>query len=185
MSWDQLCLYVYNLVCHVTTVRTDGFCFLHAVEMVLYMDHYEVVTFDSVESTILGHLATNVSYYKMFHTGDILKDAKKYFKFGTYCDNALHLIVVARARALKLTLTIYQIGLKGNIQILKHTTQESAKEANLKFTCDPSNVANVMYGSAVLFLGLPRGIGSHKYYRGAPQYTMLVFGFSSLCTYII
>ena len=39
-----------------------------------------------------------------------------------------------------------------------------------------------MYGSAVLFLGLPRGIGSHKYYRGALQYTMLIFGFSSLCT---
>ena len=40
----------------------------------------------------------------------------------------------------------------------------------------------VMYGSAVLFLGLPRDIGSHKYYRGAPQYTMLIFRFSSLHT---
>ena len=40
----------------------------------------------------------------------------------------------------------------------------------------------VMYGCAVLFLGLPRGIGPCKYYRGALQYTMLIFGFSSLCT---
>ena len=40
----------------------------------------------------------------------------------------------------------------------------------------------VMYGSAVLFLGLPMGIGSCRYYRGAPQYTTLIFWFSSLCT---
>ena len=38
----------------------------------------------------------------------------------------------------------------------------------------------VMYGSAILFLGLSRGVG--HVYRGAPQYTMLIFGFSSLCT---
>ena len=83
--------------------------------MVLYMDHDEVVTFDSMESTILGHLAVYVNYYKMFHTGDVLKDAKRYFKFGTYCGTVLDLTVVATARALKLNLTIYQKGLKGNI----------------------------------------------------------------------
>ena len=44
------------------------------------------------------------------------------------------------------------------------------------------NACIAMYGSAVLFLGLSRGIGSHKYYRGTLQYTMLIFGFSSLCT---
>ena len=53
--------------------------------------------------------------------------------------------------------------------------RQAAKEAE-------KEEAVVMYGSAVLFLGLPRGIGSHKYCRGALQYTMLVFGFSSLCT---
>ena len=70
------------------------------------MDHDEVVTFDSMESTILGHLAASVNYYKMLHTGDVLKDAKRYFKFGMYCDIVLSLIVVATARALKLNLTI-------------------------------------------------------------------------------
>ena len=40
---------------------------------------------------------------------------------------------------------------------------------------------HVMYGSAVLFLGLSRGIGSCIYYVGALQYTTLIFGFSSLC----
>ena len=65
MPWDQLCIYVYNLSCQVTPVRADGFCFLHAVDMVLYMDHDEVLTFDSMESTILGHLVANVRYYKL------------------------------------------------------------------------------------------------------------------------
>ena len=35
------------------------------------MDHDEVVTLDSMESTILGHLVPNVKYYKLFHTGDV------------------------------------------------------------------------------------------------------------------
>ena len=56
MPWDQLCLYIYNLSHQATAVRSDRFCFLHAVEMVLYMEHNEVVTFDSMESTTLGHL---------------------------------------------------------------------------------------------------------------------------------
>ena len=54
-------------------VRGDGFLFLNAITMVLYCDHNEVATFDSMESTILGHLAANVKYYKWFHTGDALK----------------------------------------------------------------------------------------------------------------
>ena len=101
MPWDQLCLYVYNLSHQVTPVRADGFCFLHAVEMVLYMDHDEVVTFNCMESTILAHLAANVNYYKMSHTGDVLKDVKRYFKFGMYCDNVLNLIIVATAKSSK------------------------------------------------------------------------------------
>ena len=51
--------------------------------MVLYMDHDEVVTFNSMESTILGHLAASVNYYNLFHIGDILNDAERYLKFGT------------------------------------------------------------------------------------------------------
>ena len=154
MPQDQLCLYVYNLSHQVTPVRPDSFCFLHAVVMALYMDHDEVVTFDSMESTILGHLVAKVRYYKLFHTGDVLKDTERYFEFGRYCDNVLDVIVVATARALKLNLTIYQKGLKGNIQILKHTTHATSNEIHLKFTCDPSNTVNNHY-EAVLLLKKP------------------------------
>ena len=118
------------------------------------MDHDEMVTLDTIESSILDHLASNVNYYKLFHTGHVLKDTQRYFKFGMYCDNVLDLTAVATARALKLNLTIYQKGLKGNIQILKHTTEATAKEAHLKFTCDPSNVANNHY-KAILLLDKP------------------------------
>ena len=96
-------------------VRSDGFCFLHAVGMVLYMDHDEMVTLDNMESSILDHLPSNVNYYKLFYTGHVLKDAQRYFKFGMYCKNVLDLIVVATARALDLNLRIYQKGPTGNI----------------------------------------------------------------------
>ena len=118
--------------------------------MVLYMDHDEVVTLDSMESSILSHLAFSINYYKLFHTRDVLKDAEKYFKYGTYCDNVLDIIVVSTARALNLNLTIYQKGPKGNIQILKHTTHATAKEAHLKFTSDPSNETDNYYEAILL-----------------------------------
>ena len=96
----------------------------------------------------------SVDYYKLFHTRDILKDAERYFKFGIYCDNVLNLIVVATARALKSSLTIYQKGPKGNIKILKHTTHATVKEVPLKFRCDPSNVAD-NHHKALLLLNKP------------------------------
>ena len=114
-----------------------------------------MVTLDSMEGTILNHLASSVNYYKLIHVGHVLKDALRYLKFGMYCDNVLDLIVVAvTARTLKLNLTIYQKEPKGNIQILKHTTHVTAKEAHLKFTCDPSDVANNHY-EAILLLDKP------------------------------
>ena len=113
-----------------------------------------MVTLDNMESSILDHLASSVNYYKLFHTGHALKDTQRYLKFGTYCHNVLNLIVVATARALHLNLTIYQKGLTGNIQILKHITHATAKEAHLKFTYDPSNVANNHY-EAILLLDKP------------------------------
>ena len=71
-----------------------------------------------------------------------------------YCDSVLNLIVVATAKALQLNLTIYQKGLKGNIQILEHTTCPTVKKAHLKFMCEPSNVANNHY-EVILLLNKP------------------------------
>ena len=110
----------------VMPVRGDGFYFLNAIDMELYCDHNEVTTFSSLGSTILGHLAANVKYYKLFNTGDMLKDAERYFKFGRYSGNVLNVIITATTKALKLNLTVYQKGPKGNIQILKQTTHTQA-----------------------------------------------------------
>ena len=154
MPWDQLCIYLHNLSHHAMPVRADGFCFLHAVDMVLYCDHDVVVTFDSMESIIMGHLAASIKYYKQFHIGDVLKDAERYFKFRMYCYSVLDVITVVTARALKLNLTIYQKGLKGNLHIFKHSTNVRGKEVHLKFTWDPCNVANNYY-EAILLLHKP------------------------------
>ena len=116
------------------------------------MDRDEVVTFDSMERTILGHLAANVRDYKLFHTGDVLKDSERYFKFGRYCDstwcNCCH------SRSCEVEPHNISKGLKGNIQILEHTTHATGKEVHLKFTCDHSNVANNHY-EAILLLNKP------------------------------
>ena len=99
-------------------------------------------------------MEANTNYYKQFHTGSILKDMKRYFKFGTYYNSIVDLIVVAVARALNMNLKIYQQGTSGNIQILEHITNATHKEIHLKFTQDHTNVANNHY-DAILLLDEP------------------------------
>ena len=64
MLWDQLPHYVIKLQCQVMPIRSDGFCFLHAVIMILGMDHEELITLDKKQSSILDHMAASVNYYK-------------------------------------------------------------------------------------------------------------------------
>ena len=118
--------------------------------MTLSMDYDEEMTLGRLQSSILDHMAANVNYYKQFHTGHVLKDMKRYFKFGTYCDSVVDLNVVATARALNMNLKIYQKGPTGNIQIHEHITHSTAKEAHLKFACDHSNVADNHYDAIFL-----------------------------------
>ena len=127
--------------------------FLHAVCMTVCMGYDEEMTLGKLQITILDHMTANVNYYKQFHTGNVLKDMKRYFKFGTYCDSVVDLIV-AMARAPDMNLQIYQKGPTGSIQILKHIAHATAKETHLKFTCDPNNVANNHY-EAILLIDEP------------------------------
>ena len=115
------------------------------------MDYDADMILGKLQSTIFDHMAANVNYYKQFHTGHVLKDVKRYFKFCTCCDSVIDLIVVTMARALNMSLKIYQKGPMGNIQILEHITHAIAKEAHLKFIHDPSNVANNHYEAILLF----------------------------------
>ena len=123
-------------------IRGNWFCFLNAIDIVLYSNHNVVVTFSGLESTILGYLAADVKYYKWFHRGDMLMDTERYFKLGSYCDNVLNVIIIATTRALKSNLTVYQKEPKGNIQILEQTTCMTGKEVHLKLTWDPHNLAH-------------------------------------------
>ena len=103
-----------------------------------------------LRSSILDHMEANVDYYQKFHTGNVLKDMKRYFKFGTYCDIIVDIIVIAGARTLNMNLKIYQKGTLGNIQILEHVTNATDKEIHLKYTHDNSNVAKNHYDSILL-----------------------------------
>ena len=128
MTWDQLPHYVFKLQCQVTAIRSNGFCFLHAVGMVLYMDHDKMVTLDNIESSILDHLVSNVTTTN-YSIRICIKGCTKYFKFGIYCDNVLNQVVVATAKALNLNFTIYQKGPTENIQILEHITHANQKNS--------------------------------------------------------
>ena len=81
------------------------------------MDHDEEMTLGKLQSSILDHMVANVNYYKQFHTGNVLKDVKRYFKFGTYCESVVDLIVIAMAKALNMNLKIHQKGPTGHIQM--------------------------------------------------------------------
>ena len=63
MPWDQLDIYMYNHGCHIMPVMGDDFCFVNAINLVLYCDYNEVVMQDSLASNILGCLVANVHYH--------------------------------------------------------------------------------------------------------------------------
>ena len=114
------------------------------------MDHDEDMSLGKLQSSILDHMEANVDYYHKFHTGNVLKDVKRYLKFGTYWDSVVDIIVIGMARALNMNLKIYQKGTSGNIQILEHITNATGKEIHLKFTQNHSNMAKNHYDFILL-----------------------------------
>ena len=70
--------------------------------MAVCMDHDDEMSMEKLQSSILNHMEANVDYYQKFHTGNVLKDVKRYFKLGTYCDSIVDIIVIAVARALNI-----------------------------------------------------------------------------------
>ena len=64
MPWDQLRHCVIKLQCQMMAIRSDEFCFLLAVSMLIHMDHDEVITGNKMQSSILDHVAADVNYNK-------------------------------------------------------------------------------------------------------------------------
>ena len=118
MPWGKLGIYLFSHGHQVTSVKGDGFCFLNAIELVLYYDYNDDLIINGLASNILGHLVSNVDYYKWLQTEDILWDAEGCFKFGNYCDSVIDLIIIASTKALNMNLSIYQKGPDGNIQVI-------------------------------------------------------------------
>ena len=105
----------------------------------------------NLTSSILGHFAANADYYKLFHTGDVLKDAEGYFIFGNYCDSVFLLIITATSKAINLDLSIYQKGSNGNVQILEQITGTRGGEVYLKIYMGPHYSTNKHYDAILLF----------------------------------
>ena len=150
VPWDTLPEFIQKMRREVIPIRDDGFSFLQAVCMAVCMDQDEEMLVEKLQSSIFDHMKANVDYYQQFHTGNVLKDVKRYFKLGTYCNSVVDIIVIAAARALNMNLKIYQRGTSGNIQIQEHITNTTGKEIHLKFTHDNSNVAMNHYDCILL-----------------------------------
>ena len=80
-----------------------------------------------------------------------IKEHRGVFKFVSYCDSVLNVIIIATTKAPKLNLSIYQKGPNGNIQILHQTTNTTAREVYLKFTGDAHNPVSNHYETILLF----------------------------------
>ena len=130
MPWWQVGIYRFSHGHQVIPVRGDGFCFLNTILLVLYCDYSEVVMLNSL--AILNP-AAYVDYYKWFHTGDILQDAKGYFKFGNYCDSVIDLIIIVTTKVLNVNLTIYQKGPDEKIHVIEQTADTGGRDIHLKF----------------------------------------------------
>ena len=94
-----------------------------------------------------------MNYYEQFHTGDILKNAEGYYKFGSYCNSVVDLIIIVTANALNLNLSIYQQLPHGNIPIIEQTMDTRSREVHLKFMCDPHKTNN--HHDAILLFHKP------------------------------
>ena len=126
--WDQLDIYLVSLGCKVMLVKGDGFCFLNAIDLVLYCGYVEVITLENMVNNILEHLVANADYYKLFHTGDLLWDVEGWFQFGNYSDSIINVIITATTKALHVNLSIYQKRPDRSIQVIEQTADVKANK---------------------------------------------------------
>ena len=96
--------------CKVMPVQDDGFCFLTAIDLVVYCDFDEVEIVHHMVNSILEHLPSIAEYYKKFCISDLLWDTEGYIKFGNYCHSIIDIIIFATAKAPQMNLSMYQKG---------------------------------------------------------------------------
>lgn len=124
----------------------------------------EYLSCEQMKSIILGHLRVNSEYYQTFHNGNLLQDAKNFFRTGQFNSNVVDVIISCASMALNLNLFIYQKGINGKVQVIKHVTHPSSTPVHLKFTHNNALPAANHYEPITV-----RGKGSWESYFGQSE----------------
>ena len=123
-------------------------------------DHKIPYTCDSVIQIIINKLCTNIMKYVNFHEAEIPKesratlhdavveDALSFFKYCTYNQNIVDVLVHATADALNLCLYIYQ-NYDNNTQIVWVDGDDCVRTIHLKFHRNPMNSEGNHYDAIV------------------------------------
>ena len=128
-KWDELETYLKLQNRKVESVPGDRFCFIQSLIKAISKDHKIPYMPESVIEIILNRLCTNITKYVDLHEADIPKelhatihdvfveDTLSFFKFCTYTQNIVDVLVHAAADALNLHLYIYQ-KYENNVQVV-------------------------------------------------------------------
>ena len=147
----------------VESIPGDGFFFIQSVIKCMEKDHKILYTCDSVIQIIINKLCTNIIGYVNFHKAEIPKesratlhdavveDALSFFKYRTYNQNIVDVLVHATADALNLCLYIYQ-NYDNNTQIVWVDGDDCVRTIHLKFHRNPMNSEGNHYDATVFDL---------------------------------
>ena len=130
-------------------IAGDGFCFLKAVMMSLYLDHRYVISFRRLKEKITEHLIDNSEKYVDFHGGSADKlvfEATEFFNDGKFTRDVVDILVQATADALKLKMDIYRRSPAGNIQCQVVESELPTMQISLQFVT--SSTRNLSYTGA-------------------------------------
>ena len=130
-------------------IAGDGFCFLKAVIMSLYLDHRYVISFRRLKEKITEHLIENSEKYVNFHgcsADKLVFEATEFFNDGKFTRDVVDILVQATADALKLKMEIYRRSPAGNIQCQIVESECPTMQISLQFVT--SSTRNLSYTGA-------------------------------------
>ena len=130
-------------------IAGDGFCFLKAVIMSLYLDHRYVISFRRLKEKITEHLIEYSEKYVNFHgcsADKLVFEATEFFNDGKFTRDVVDILVQATADALKLKMEIYRRSPAGNIQCQIVESECPTMQICLQFVT--SSTRNMSYTGA-------------------------------------
>ena len=129
----------------------SGFYYLNSVRTVLLVGHYEYMSLEELQKTIIDFLIANPLKYIDVHGGcpdTVVKDVKTFFEDKKFDTDIVDLIIQPTGGALSVKMNIYRKSHAGNIRKIEMGVIDSRKELNLMFISADYNANNPTYAGA-------------------------------------